>query len=55
LRIAIKTAIFDFGDNYVNQPRIKWVHKHLCQSCIVASEVYHTWDCEEAFRIMESG
>ncbi|CAL6054637.1 Dynein_heavy chain [Hexamita inflata] len=55
LRLAIKNGIYDFGHNYINQNRTKWVHKHLCQVCIVASEVYHTWDCEEAFRVMETG
>lgn len=55
LRILIKTGLYDFGHNYTTQPRIKWIHKHLCQVCIVGSEVYHTWDCEEAFRGIEKG
>ena len=30
LRLEIKNGIWDFGHNYINQPRIAWVHKHLC-------------------------
>eukprot|EP00702_Spironucleus_salmonicida_P008256 EST49547.1 Dynein heavy chain [Spironucleus salmonicida] len=54
LRIAIKTGIYDFGANYAQQDRVQWVHKHIGQVCIVASEVYHTWDCEDAFRLINS-
>ena len=30
------------------------MRKHICQVCLMSSEVFHTWDMEEAFRIINN-
>ena len=54
---TVKLSINDGHTTYVESPRIEWVMKrgYPCQTIIVASRIWFTQECEQAFAQLEDG
>ncbi|KAJ9460839.1 Dynein beta chain [Diplonema papillatum] len=55
--MTMKASILDGYTTYVESPRIEWVMKkgYPCQTIVVASRIWFTSECEQAFSQLEDG